>query len=107
MFQKLLTLDASKDWNFTFEEVQQQQEPNPPANDTVVDNHTSTEQQNVSRETNQDVDMLVKLQLENEQLKKANFALLSRTPITQEEDLSIEDMIYRAVVGTTKQGSEV
>lgn len=47
---------------------------------------------------------LQQAQQEIENLKKMNFALLQQTPVSQEENLSIEERIYRSVIGKPKEG---
>ena len=68
-------------------------EQQPPVQTTTQQVVQQVQQNNDSAVTIQ------QLQAEIESLKKANNALLSQTPIAT-ENLSVEDMIYRTVVGT-------
>ena len=61
----------------------------------------STPPQNETVNTDELAATIKKQTAEIEALKKVNAALLSKTPV-QEEELSVEDMLYRAVIGTPK-----
>lgn len=96
------------------EQIQQQTTPTPeqvvtpPVNqsNSTVEQSIATQYGANSDALSQQVEQSIKLQQaqqEIENLKKMNFALLQQTPISQEENLSIEDRIYMSVIGKPRK----
>lgn len=105
MLQSLFGIDVNKE--YIAEQTQNfPAAMNPPAEPEQTTGSTAEQHNEPQNPTSQNTTVvnddsavtIQRQQAEIEALKQANAALLSKTPIASEE-LSVEDMLYRAVIG--------
>lgn len=106
MLQSLFGIDVNKE--YIAEQVQNfPASMNPPAEPeqttgSTVEQQNITETHNQTTVTDDSAATIQRQQAEIDALKKANAALLNKTPIESEE-LTVEDMLYRAVIGVPQK----